>query len=89
MSQGELSAELEESNRLFIERFNSFVFFHLGSDAVVGTRELPDGIEVEVEHSRVQPFRFELTKARMAKLLNDPDQFEEFFLGFLTTYRRS
>jgi len=89
MSQGELNAELREWNRRFIEKFNSFVFFHLGSDAVVGIGELHDGMEVEVEHSRVQPFRFTLSKSEIEKLIKDPDQFEEFFLSFLTTYRRS
>ncbi len=77
----------EEDLRDFRNQLDDFVFFHLGSDAVVETRAFEAALEVSIEHPRVRSFRFRIGESEMARLSSDPRSFEEFMLDHLTANR--
>ncbi|MEE8585335.1 MAG: hypothetical protein V3T83_10835, partial [Acidobacteriota bacterium] len=52
----------------FKDRLDSFVFFHLGSDAEVALQELPSGLRVAIQHARVHPFEFTLDTDQLGTL---------------------
>ena len=72
----------------FQDRLDSFVFFHLGSDAEVAVQQLPSGLRVAIRHSRVHPFEFSLDSDQLEALTQDSDAFEEYMLSELTRHRR-
>jgi hypothetical protein len=68
---------------------NLFVQFHLGFDANVVYAFSDKGMQVSIEHPRVQAFSFRLDLQEMRGLVDDPDLFEEFLLTHLTDHRKS
>ncbi len=72
----------------FRRHLDLFVFFHLGSDALVRLEELDGGLRVEIEHSRVRPFSFELNAQQVSDFSRNPALLEEFMLDQLTQHRR-
>ncbi len=73
----------------FREKLESFVFFHLGSDAKLALQQEPDSLAVHLEHKRIRPLRFTIDSTRLATILAAPDLFEEMMLEYLVAYRRS
>ncbi len=72
----------------FQNRLKAFVFFHLGSDAVVKVEEGPEHCRFRLAHPRIDAFEFLLAPGQMQILVRDEAQFEEFMLGHLTRHRR-
>ena len=72
----------------FQTRLNEFIFFHLGSDAVVGIEEGPGRSRFRLTHPRIDDFEFVLEPGQMRILVSDEARFEEFMLGFLNRHRR-
>lgn len=68
---------------------DSFVFFHLGSDARVSVQVRRDGVSVGIDHNRVRPFQFELGGADLTALVADPAALEEALLDQLVKHRRA
>lgn len=82
------SDEFRQAFAEFKEQLDFFVFFHLGSDAVVRCDRSPAGVEVSISHPRIEDFQFRLASEELAALVGDSDQLEEFLLGHLTRHRR-
>lgn len=72
----------------FRERLSAFVFFHLGSDALVELEAVPGGLKVRLQHHRVEPFSFQLEAGQVERFTADAEAFEDFMLDLLTRYRR-
>ncbi len=73
----------------FRDRLESFVFFHLGSDAKLEIQEELESLAVKLEHPRIRPLGFTIETARLRRVLAEPVLFEEMMLEYLVTYRRS
>lgn len=71
-----------------MERLKWLCFFHLGADARVEIHEEAVWLRVRIEHSRVEPFEFNLPPDEAGRLSNDPAALEQFFLQQLTAHRR-
>ncbi len=76
-----------ELKRIFLERVGDFVFFHLGADAKVETREEDAGLRLSIQHERIQPFDFELTWVQVKQMTTDPELLEDYLLEYLARYR--
>lgn len=85
-----MQAGQEKSNLLakFREKFDMFVFFHLGADAQIRIEEESDYCHVSIKHRRVNPFTFDILFAQIESLLQDPREFERFMLDQVTPHRR-
>ncbi len=73
----------------FRENLESFVFFHLGSDAKLEIRDGAASLRVELEHKRIHDLEFEIDAARLRRLVAEPTLFEEMMLEYLVSHRRS
>ena len=76
-----------ELRRILLERMGDFVFFHLGVDAKVESREEDPGLHFRIQHERVQPFDFELTWVQVEQMTTDPELLEDYLLEYLARYR--
>ncbi len=72
----------------FRRRLDSFVFFHLGSDARMEFEESEGSVKVSLDHPRVHPFRFDLDSESVARMASDSLALEDFMLEKLTEHRR-
>ena len=76
-----------ELKRILLERVGDFVFFHLGADAKVESREEDPGLRLSIQHERIQPFDFELTWVQVKQMTTDPELLEDYLLEYLARYR--
>ena len=72
----------------FVDRFKSFVFFHLGSDAEFTIESDPSEIKVRLTHQRVNSFQFHLSTEKADELASNPESFEDYMLDLITQYRK-
>lgn len=82
--------EREERSSLeqFREALESFSFFHLGSDARLRFHERESSLSVSIEHDRVHPFTFQLSREELDEFVGDFERLEGFLLEQLTRNRR-
>jgi hypothetical protein len=82
-----ISADIEGMGmRGFLDRF---ILFHLGRDAEVDVKTLPDGSMIcSLGHSRVQDISFELDPSQVQQFSQDVPAFEDFLLDLLTRNRK-
>ena len=76
-----------ELKRILLERVGDFVFFHLGADAKVESREEDPGLRFRIQHERVQPFDFEVSWVQAEQMTTDPELLEDYLLEYLARYR--
>ena len=76
-----------ELKRILLERVGDFVFFHLGTDAKVESREEDPGLRFRIQHERVQPFDFEVSWVQAEQMTTDPELLEDYLLEYLARYR--
>ena len=82
-----MNTHQEQTRRKFCEKLNMFVLFHLGADASVKIEEHSGGLRIAVQHSRVEPFQFNVLRDQLEKLMDDASEFEHFMLDQLTPHR--
>ncbi len=73
----------------FLDHLQAFVFFHLGSDAVVRVETSDEGLDVFLEHNRIRPLRFSVNRVQLEEMQQNPLRLEDFLLDLLTANRRS
>ncbi len=76
-----------ELKRILLEKVGDFVFFHLGADAQVESREADLGLRFRIQHERVKPFDFELSWVQVEQMTTDPELLEDYLLDYLASYR--
>ncbi len=76
-----------ELKQIVLERVGDFVFFHLGADAKIDSREDNQGLSFRIQHERVQPFDFELSWMQIEQMTTDPELLEGYLLEYLARYR--
>ncbi len=76
-----------ELKHFVLERVGDFVFFHLGADAKIDSREEDESLRVQIRHERVKPFDFELTWVQVEQMATDPELLEDYLLEYLARYR--
>jgi len=70
----------------FLEKF---VLFHLGRDANVDIKVLPEEkLECSISHIRIEDIHFELDPGQINSLAQDIPAFEDFLLELLTRNRK-
>jgi hypothetical protein len=79
----------KEAKGRFLEALNSFVFFHLGSDAETILDDGDGSLTIGLSHRRIQSFRFTISVEEITELLEDPIKLEDFLLDHLIAHRRS
>ncbi|MBI4444919.1 MAG: hypothetical protein HY645_03335 [Acidobacteria bacterium] len=80
--------ERTELIRTFDEKLRQYVFFHLGSDAVVEFEEQAEALKVRLAHRRVEPFEFLLPWDELSSLLDHPRSLEDYLLEQFLSHRR-
>lgn len=83
-----MRASLRRALASFREKLDSFVFFHLGSDAEIRIEEQGSVLEVSIAHRRVHRHSFTLDESLLTRLGESDDDFEEFMLEQLRRHRR-
>ena len=73
----------------FEQKLNAFVFFHLGANAICKIEQKVSALAVTVQHPRVHPFSFQIDHQRLAGMLEDHQDFEDFMLEQLIRHRKS
>ncbi len=76
-----------ELTRIVLEKVGDFVFFHLGADAKIDSREKDQSLYFHIRHERIQPFDFELTWVQVKQMAADPELLEDYLLEHLARYR--
>ena len=77
----------QEPKQALLADLDDFVFFHLGADAGVESRENDQGMHFCIQHERVKTFDFDVTWEQIQEMTADPKVLEDYLLEYLARYR--